>query len=93
VSGDRPTVVEAQARFFNPGVGLDEDAATGTAAGPLAAHLLDRGRLGPDGVLTIRQGESMQRPSTIRVIAAAGRPVAISGTAAVSARGWPATAP
>jgi trans-2,3-dihydro-3-hydroxyanthranilate isomerase len=93
VIGRHPTVVEAQARFFNPGVGLDEDAATGTAAGPLAAHLLDLGRLGPDGALTIRQGESMQRPSTIRVSAAAGRPVAITGTAAVSARGWLATAP
>ena len=33
----------AYARFFNPTVGLWEDAATGTAAGPLAAYLASEG--------------------------------------------------
>ena len=33
----------AYARFFNPTVGLWEDAATGTAAGPLAAYLAHAG--------------------------------------------------
>jgi trans-2,3-dihydro-3-hydroxyanthranilate isomerase len=93
VIGRPPTVVQAHARFFNPGVGLDEDAATGTAAGPLAAYLLELGRLGPDGALTIRQGESVQRPSTIHAVAAHGHPVAITGTATLSAQGWLATAP
>ena len=93
VIGLQPTVVEARARFFNPGMGLDEDAATGTAAGPLAAYLMGLGRLGPDGALTIRQGETMQRPSTIRAVAAPGCSVAITGTATLSARGWLATAP
>ncbi|WP_328306221.1 PhzF family phenazine biosynthesis protein [Actinomycetospora sp. NBC_00405] len=93
VIGRQSTVVEAQARFFNPGMGLDEDAATGTAAGPLAADLMGLGRLGPDGALTIRQGETMQRPSTIRAVVAPGCSVAITGTATLSARGWLATAP
>ena len=35
----------AYARFFNPTVGLWEDAATGTAAGPLAAYLASERRL------------------------------------------------
>jgi PhzF family phenazine biosynthesis protein len=35
----------AYARFFNPTVGLWEDAATGTAAGPLAAYLAGEGLL------------------------------------------------
>jgi trans-2,3-dihydro-3-hydroxyanthranilate isomerase len=29
----------AETRFFNPGMGIDEDPATGTAAGPLAGYL------------------------------------------------------
>ncbi|WP_051333999.1 PhzF family phenazine biosynthesis protein [Mesorhizobium sp. WSM3224] len=33
----------AYARFFNPTVGLWEDAATGTAAGPLGAYLASEG--------------------------------------------------
>lgn len=93
VIGRQPTVVQARARFFNPGMGLDEDAATGTAAGPLAAYLLHLGRLGPSGALTVRQGESVQRPSTIHAVAAPGHPVAITGTATLSAQGWLATAP
>jgi predicted PhzF superfamily epimerase YddE/YHI9 len=35
------------ARFFNPAVGITEDPATGTAAGPLAARLDAAGRV-PD---------------------------------------------
>lgn len=36
---DRDAPETAYARFFNPTVGQWEDAATGTAAGPLAAYL------------------------------------------------------
>jgi len=45
----------AYARFFNPTVGISEDPATGTAAGPLAAQLVARGVLQP-GQMTIEQG-------------------------------------
>lgn len=70
-----PEAPVAHARFFNPGAGLPEDAATGTAAGPLAAHLRDAGRLA-GAELTVYQGEDMGRPSTLRVtLAENGAPV------------------
>ena len=56
----------AYTRFFNPTVGLWEDAATGTAAGPLAAYLASEGRL-KSNELTIEQGTKMGRRSILRV--------------------------
>lgn len=56
----------AYARFFNPTVGLWEDAATGTAAGPLTAYLGASGEL-PGGVLLIEQGTKMGRRSLLSV--------------------------
>jgi trans-2,3-dihydro-3-hydroxyanthranilate isomerase len=44
-----------------------EDAATGSAAGALAAYLVKRGRLSPAHTLNILQGEEMGRPSHIEV--------------------------
>ncbi|GAA4205935.1 PhzF family phenazine biosynthesis isomerase [Actinocatenispora rupis] len=58
---------EAHARFFNPGMGLAEDSATGTAAGPLAAYLRRAGLLAAGADLVVRQGADMGRPSTLRV--------------------------
>ena len=40
----------AYARFFNPTVGITEDPATGTAAGPLAAHLVAHGLARPGSI-------------------------------------------
>jgi PhzF family phenazine biosynthesis protein len=57
----------AYARFFNPTVGLWEDAATGTAAGPLCAYLSSEGLLSPDGALVIEQGTKMGRRSHLAV--------------------------
>lgn len=56
----------AYARFFNPTVGLWEDAATGTAAGPLAAYLASLGKL-PDRSIAIEQGTRMGRRSILHV--------------------------
>jgi PhzF family phenazine biosynthesis protein len=56
----------AYARFFNPTVGLWEDAATGTAAGPLAAYLGALGML-PKNQLAIEQGTKMGRRSILNV--------------------------
>jgi trans-2,3-dihydro-3-hydroxyanthranilate isomerase len=86
VGPDRP-VAAARARFFNPGAGLDEDPATGSAAGPLAAFLEMLGLLADDRRLTVYQGESMQRPSTIYASSDSGR-VSITGSAVRSAHGW-----
>jgi PhzF family phenazine biosynthesis protein len=57
----------AYARFFNPTVGLWEDAATGTAAGPLCAYLGAKGFLGPDNALLVEQGVLMGRRSLLNV--------------------------
>lgn len=56
----------AYARFFNPTVGLWEDAATGTAAGPLAAYLGSMGLL-RNNAIAIEQGTKMGRRSIIRL--------------------------
>ncbi|KAF2414324.1 phenazine biosynthesis protein PhzF family [Microbacterium sp. B35-04] len=57
---------DAYARFFNPTVGIVEDPATGTAAGPLAA-LLIRNSYAADGSVLILQGHAMGRPSLLTV--------------------------
>jgi PhzF family phenazine biosynthesis protein len=63
---DPRTPETAYARFFNPTVGLWEDAATGTAAGPLAAYLGSMGLLRGDK-LAIEQGTKMGRRSILNV--------------------------
>lgn len=55
----------AYARFFNPTVGLWEDAATGTAAGPLAAYLGREGLIAD--AIDVEQGTRMGRRSVLRV--------------------------
>ena len=57
----------AYARFFNPTVGLWEDAATGTAAGPLCAYLGTAGLLNADNEHVIEQGTKMGRRSLLGV--------------------------
>lgn len=58
---------KAYTRFFNPTVGLWEDAATGTAAGPLCAYLGSQGMLDSNGELMIEQGTLMGRQSFLRL--------------------------
>jgi len=57
----------AEARFFNPGIGIDEDPATGTAAGPLAGYLHQLGYINKNRDYCILQGTYINQPSTIRV--------------------------
>jgi len=77
---------DAYARFFNPTVGIMEDPATGTAAGPLATRLVSDGIL-PDGATAvIEQGAALGRPSLIRVTVR-GTHVRISGRGLISADG------
>jgi PhzF family phenazine biosynthesis protein len=57
----------AHARFFNPTVGLFEDSATGSAAGPLACQLIAQGVAKEDTAITIEQGYEMGRPSLLKV--------------------------
>jgi trans-2,3-dihydro-3-hydroxyanthranilate isomerase len=82
---------EWRARMFSPAYGVAEDAATGSAAGPLAIHL---GRYGlvPFGTrIEIQQGVEMGRTSKMYA-RVAGTPeqidlVEVSGQAVVIARG------
>lgn len=73
---------DAYARFFNPTVGIAEDPATGSAAGPLAAHLA----AGRTGDFTILQGKQMGRPSSLQVTVR-GDGTTLKGTCALSATG------
>lgn len=56
----------AYARFFNPTVGIWEDPATGTAAGPLAALLVAHGLARVGQIQVIEQGTAMGRTSLIQ---------------------------
>jgi trans-2,3-dihydro-3-hydroxyanthranilate isomerase len=55
-----------RARFFNPGIGIDEDPATGSAAGPLAGFLHHHKCIKSDSTYQILQGVEMKQPSTIQ---------------------------
>lgn len=78
-------------RMFGPGLGVPEDAATGSAAGPLAVHLARHGRIRFGNEIEIRQGEEIARPSVLhaRVDGTAGsiERVQVGGSAVILARG------
>lgn len=52
-------------RMFAPGLGVAEDPATGSAAGPLALHLARHGLIDFGAEIEIRQGEEIRRPSLL----------------------------
>jgi trans-2,3-dihydro-3-hydroxyanthranilate isomerase len=78
-------------RMFAPGGGVPEDPATGSAAGPLACHLVRHGLVEPGTEVEISQGAEIQRPSTLfaRVEGSPERieNVEVGGSAVVVARG------
>jgi trans-2,3-dihydro-3-hydroxyanthranilate isomerase len=54
-------------RVFCPGEGINEDPATGSAAGPLGLHLVRHGRAGGGEELRFAQGAQVRRPSSLYV--------------------------
>jgi trans-2,3-dihydro-3-hydroxyanthranilate isomerase len=76
----------AYTRFFNPTVGIWEDPATGSAAGPLASLLVAHGVVRDGTTVLIEQGHSLGRPSRIRVDVSGDR-VRLGGAAVVVAEG------
>jgi trans-2,3-dihydro-3-hydroxyanthranilate isomerase len=80
--------VEWQTRMFWRG---GEDAATGSAAGPLACHLARHGRIAWGEEITISQGAEIGRPSTLYARAEGGDGlidrVEVGGQAVTVARG------
>jgi trans-2,3-dihydro-3-hydroxyanthranilate isomerase len=85
-SGSRWTV-----RSFLPGVDIPEDPATGSAAGPLAAHLARHDLIAYGDEIEIAQGAAIGRPSKLFAraygSAAALERVEVGGSAVVVARG------
>ncbi len=77
---------DAYTRFFNPTVGLWEDPATGTAAGPLAWWLARRSPDAGAQRVVIDQGHTMGRPSRLEVDVV-GDSVTLTGTGVLVAEG------
>jgi trans-2,3-dihydro-3-hydroxyanthranilate isomerase len=73
-------------RMFAPNHGVDEDPATGSAAGPLAMHLARHGRIPYGERIEISQGAEILRPSTLYATAHEDRNV-VGGSAVIVARG------
>jgi trans-2,3-dihydro-3-hydroxyanthranilate isomerase len=78
-------------RMFAPELGVFEDPATGSAAGPLALHLARHGRIAWGDEIIISQGAEIGRPSTLYACAEGGADgvttVEVGGSAVVVARG------
>jgi trans-2,3-dihydro-3-hydroxyanthranilate isomerase len=78
-------------RVFVPGAGVPEDAATGSAAGPLGIHLARHGRIAFGEEIEISQGAELGRPSKLyaSVEGSAERieRVRVGGSAVIVARG------
>jgi len=80
-----------RSRMFAPGLGVPEDPATGSAAGPLAFHLARHGRIAFGDEIEIVQGVEIGRPSTLYAradgSADALERIEVGGSAVVVARG------
>jgi trans-2,3-dihydro-3-hydroxyanthranilate isomerase len=76
-----------KSRMFGPGLGMAEDPATGSAAGPLALHLARHGRAPFGSEIRIVQGEEIRRRSVLHAIAHDEQRIEVGGSAVVVARG------
>ena len=78
-------------RMFAPGGGVDEDPATGSAAGPLCVHVVRHGLVPAGEEIEITQGVEIDRPSKLYA-RVEGTPekierVEVGGSAVIVARG------
>ena len=78
-------------RMFYPAAGIPEDPATGSAARPLAVHLVRHGEIAYADEIEIRQGEEIDRPSLLyAVVGGEGDridSVEVGGAAVIVAKG------
>ena len=85
------TGTRVRTRMFGPALGVAEDPATGSAAGPLAVHLARHGVTAFGDRLAISQGTEIGRPSRLDAVAegSAARVtrVAVGGGAVIVAEG------
>ena len=88
VAGEGPSW---KSRMFAPALGVPEDPATGSAAGPLVCHLCRHGLVPWGTEVVISQGDEIGRPSTLFARADGGpdgiERVEVGGSAVVVARG------
>ena len=77
---------DVHARMFAPWLGVIEDPATGSAAGPLGAYLVAHGLASERRPVVVEQGHTMGRPSRIEVRVSGGG-VRVCGTAVVVLEG------
>ena len=75
-----------EARFFNPYMGIDEDAATGTAAGPLAGYLSHVNYINRTQNYRILQGVQLNQPSSI-LVKVMPKGILVSGSAVITMEG------
>ncbi len=76
----------AESRFFNPLIGINEDAATGTAAGPLAGFLHVNNFIQPNKEYQILQGVKLNQPSLIEVMVKEGG-ILVGGSSIITMEG------
>lgn len=81
---DKDTPQIAQARFFLPGGG--EDAATGSAAGPLGGYLFQKGYIHKEKEYAVLQGVKLQQPSILR-FRVTGAGIWVSGASTIVMEG------
>ena len=74
-------------RMFGPALGVNEDPATGSAAGPIALHLARHGRIGFGDEIELVQGEELERRSVLYAAAHSEEHIEVGGSAVVVARG------
>ena len=74
-------------RMFIPSLGVAEDPATGSAAGPLAVHLGRHGVVPWGTEIEIRQGAKIGRPSLLHARAHAADKAHVGGKAVIVAHG------
>ena len=78
-------------RMFAPAIGVNEDPATGSAAGPLALHLARHGAIEFGQEIVIAQGAEIGRPSKLHARVEGSREsvelIEVGGAAVIVARG------
>jgi trans-2,3-dihydro-3-hydroxyanthranilate isomerase len=78
-------------RVFAPALGVPEDPATGSAAGPLALHLARHGAIAYGQEIEIHQGAEILRPSVLHARVEGSREqlerIEVGGSAVIVASG------
>ncbi|MFW0736623.1 PhzF family phenazine biosynthesis protein [Flavobacterium sp. T12S277] len=84
ISSNEDHIVET--RFFNPIIGINEDPATGTAAGPLIGFLTQKKFTKSDHEYKILQGVKLKQASMIEVMNRAND-ILVGGSSVITMRG------